>query len=206
MDGIRRGVHTYQRPSSVRRGPSDQRCGVLLAQACNTTFEPIVRNDMAALTFARLIWVLQNHIRAETIARANARLVKFQSRIPLASFGAAEKLPRQMDKRFVVPMKSLNAGYNGKYFNEQRGVTYYNFMNNQFAGISSVVIPGTLGESAYLLDGLMEHQVELQPQQLITDTAGDSDIMFDLFWLLGFQFSPRLADLGETRLWQFDSC
>ena len=104
----------------------------------------------------------------------------------------------------MVPVRSLNAGHNGKYFNEQRGVTYYEFMNNQFAGIQGIVIPGTLGESSYLLDGLMEHPQELQPQQLITDTAGYSDLMFGLFWLLGFQFSPRLADLGDTRLWRLD--
>jgi len=58
-------------------------CAVLLAQACNTTFEPVVQNDVPALTYARLVWVQQNHIRAETIARANARLVKAQSQIPL---------------------------------------------------------------------------------------------------------------------------
>jgi TnpA family transposase len=77
-------------------------------------------------------------------------------------------------------------------------------MNNQFAGIRGIVIPGTLGESPYLLDGLMEHPHELQPQQLITDTAGYSDLMFGRFWMLGFQFSPRLADLGDTRLWRLD--
>src|SRR5262249_16276561 len=66
------------------------------------------------------------------------------------------------------------------------------------------MIPGTLGESAYLLDGLMEQAIDPQPVQLITDTAGYSDIMFGLFWLLGFQFSPRLADLGDTRLWRLN--
>ena len=28
--------------------------------------------------------------------------------------------------------------------------------------------------------------------------------MFGLFWLLGFQFSPRLADIGGTRFWRLD--
>ncbi len=32
----------------------------------------------------------------------------------------------------------------------------------------------------------------------MTDTAGASDIIFGLFWLLGYQFSPRLADAGEA--------
>jgi len=66
------------------------------------------------------------------------------------------------------------------------------------------VIPGTLGESPYLLDGLLEHQTELRVQQIITDTAGYSDLIFGLFWLLGFKFSPRIADLGDARLWRLD--
>ena len=38
----------------------------------------------------------------------------------------------------------------------------------------------------------------------VTGTAGYSDIVFGLFWLLGFQFSPRLADIGESRFWRLD--
>jgi hypothetical protein len=38
----------------------------------------------------------------------------------------------------------------------------------------------------------------------MSDTAGYSDLVFGLFWLLGYQFSPRLADLGETRFWRLD--
>jgi TnpA family transposase len=28
--------------------------------------------------------------------------------------------------------------------------------------------------------------------------------LFGLFWLLGYQFSPRLADVGDARLWRLD--
>jgi len=42
------------------------------------------------------------------------------------------------------------------------------------------------------------------PKELMTDTAGYSDLVFGLFWLLGYQFSPRLADLGEYRFWRID--
>ena len=38
----------------------------------------------------------------------------------------------------------------------------------------------------------------------MSDTAGYSDLVFGLFWLLGYQFSPRLADLGESRFWRID--
>ena len=55
-----------------------------------------------------------------------------------------------------------------------------------------------------MLDGLLEQQTRLEPTELMTDTAGYSDIVFGLFWLLGFQFSPRLADIGESRFWRIN--
>jgi TnpA family transposase len=38
----------------------------------------------------------------------------------------------------------------------------------------------------------------------MTDTSGASDMVFGLFWLLGYQFSPRLADAGEAVFWRVD--
>ena len=49
-----------------------------------------------------------------------------------------------------------------------------------------------------------QHQTSLNLKELMTDTAGYSDVVFGLFWLLGFQFSPRLADLGDSRFWRID--
>jgi TnpA family transposase len=99
-------------------------------------------------------------------------------------------------------VRTLYAGYNSKYFHVERGVTYYNFTSNQFSGFHGIVIPGTLHDSPYVLDGLLEHQTELQPRQLMTDSAGYSDIIFGLFWLLGFQFSPRLAESRALSRWE----
>ncbi len=39
----------------------------------------------------------------------------------------------------------------------------------------------------------------------MSDAAGYSDVVFGLFWLLGYQFSPRLADLGNLRFWHMGS-
>ena len=86
-----------------------------------------------------------------------------------------------------------------------RGVTYYNFPSDQFTGFHGIVIPGTLRDSLYLLEGLLEQETSLNPVEIMTDTAGVSDIIFGLFWLLGYQFSPRLADVGEARFWRIDT-
>ncbi len=55
------------------------------------------------------------------------------------------------------------------------------------------------------MEGLLEQETALEPREVISDTAGYSDVIFGLFWLLGYQFSPRLADAGEARLYRMDT-
>ena len=77
-------------------------------------------------------------------------------------------------------------------------------MSNQFTAFHHIVIPGTLKEALFILDGLLDHQTTLQPTQVMTDTNSYTDLVFGLFWLLGFQFSPRLADIKYRRFWRMD--
>ena len=179
-------------------------CAVLLAEACNIGLEPVVRSTVSSLTRSRLSWVQQNYVRAETITRANARLVNYQTTIPLAQAWGGGEVAAADGIRFTVPVRTINARPNPKYFNTERGVTYYNFNSNQFTGFHGLIVPGTLRDSPYILNGLLQHETCLEPTQLMTDTAGYSDLVFGLFWLLGFRFSPRLADLGSARLWRID--
>ena len=179
-------------------------CAVLLAEACNIGLEPLVRPDVPALTRGRLSWVQQNYLRAETITKANARLVDYQAQIPLAQAWGGGEVASADGLRFVVPVRTLNAGPNPKYFNTGRGVTYYNFTSDQFTGFHAIVVPGTIRDSLFILEGLLEQQTGLRPHEVMSDTAGYSDLVFGLFWLLGYQFSPRLADFGESRFWRMD--
>jgi TnpA family transposase len=179
-------------------------CAVLLAEACNIGLEPVVHSASAALTRGRLTWVQQNYVRADTLTQANATLVDTQSTIALAQGWGGGEVASADGLRFVVPIRTINAGPNRKYFNADRGVTYDNFTSDQFTGFHAIVIPGTLRDSMYILDGLLEHQTQLRPIEVMADTAGVSDVVFGLFWLLGYQFSPRLADIGEARFWRLD--
>ena len=38
----------------------------------------------------------------------------------------------------------------------------------------------------------------------MTDTGAYTDVIFGLFWLLGYRFCPRIADIGGTRYWRID--
>ena len=100
-----------------------------------------------------------------------------------------------------MPVRTINAGPNPKHFGVGRGVTYYNFTSDQFTGFHAIVIPGTIRDSPYILSELLEHQTSLEPVEVVADTAACSDVVFGLFWLLGYQFSPRLADSGWVTRW-----
>ncbi len=179
-------------------------CAVLLAEACNIGFAPLLDEDVLALTEDRLSWVQQNYVRLDTLAAANASLVDYQATLPLAQAWGGGEVASVDGLRFVVPIRTLNAGPNPKYFGIGRGVTYLNMVSDQYSGLHGMVVQGTVRDSLYVLDGLLEQQTSLEPIELITDTAGYTDPVFGLYWLLGYQFSPLLADIGEARYWRLD--
>lgn len=179
-------------------------CAVLLAEACNIGLEPLVKHQIPALTRHRLSWAKQNYLRSETLVRANARLVDYQSILPLAKKWGGGEVASADGMRFVTPIRTINAGPNRKYFGSQRGITWYNFVSDQYSGFHGIVIPGTLRDSIFVLEGLLEQQTGLNPTEIMTDTTGTSNMVFGLFWLLGYQFSPRLADAGEAVFWRVD--
>ena len=179
-------------------------CAVLMAEACNIGLEPLIKHNIPALTRHRLSWMKQNYLRAETLVSANARLVDFQSTLELARRWGGGEVASVDGMRFVTPVKTVNSGPNRKYFGSGRGITWYNFVSDQYSGFHGIVVPGTLRDSIFVLEGLLEQQTGLNPVEIMTDTAGTSDIIFGLFWLLGYQFSPRLADAGEAVFWRVD--
>jgi len=62
-----------------------------------------------------------------------------------------------------------------------------------------------LRNSLNLLAIVLEQETELQPTEIMTDTAGYTDTIFGIFHLLGYQFSPRIADVGGARFWRVDA-
>ncbi|MDM5155016.1 transposase [Bacillus sp. DX1.1] len=179
-------------------------CAVLISRACNIGLEPVTQARIPALEYDRLTWVEQNYFRAETITQANNALVSYHSKMGLTQLLGRGEVSSADGLRFITPDKAVHSGPNPKYFGVGRGVTYYNYTSDQFTGLHGIVIPGTIRDSLRLLELVLEQSTELQPKEIMTDTAGYSDIIFGLFALLGYQFSPKIADIGSSRFWRID--
>ena len=159
---------------------------------------------MPALRRSRLSWVKQNFLRAETLTAANAALVSAQNAVPLARSWGGGEVASADGLRFVVPVRTIHSGPNPRYFGRERGVTWYNLASDQYTGLNAITVPGTLRDSLNLLAVVLEQETELQPTEIMSDTAGYTDTVFGVFHLLGYQFSPRIADIGGARFWRVD--
>src|SRR4051794_14419655 len=98
-------------------------CAVLVAEACNIGFEPLLQPEDPALGRARLSWVAQNFVRDETIAAANVRLAAAQNALPIARLWGNGEIASADGVRFVVPSRAIHAGPNPRYFGIGRGTT-----------------------------------------------------------------------------------
>ena len=177
---------------------------VLLAEACNIGFSPVSKNNVESLKYARLVYVDHQYLRIDTLTAANRKIIQAHKKLKLSHIWGNGEMASADGIRYVTPQKSLYSAANPKYFGKGRGITFYNFVSDHYIGFHGMVVSGTLRDSLYLLEGLLNQTSGLQPNQIMTDTAGYSDLIFGLFGLLNFQFSPRIANNHGTKLWRIE--
>ncbi|MGL4935593.1 MAG: transposase, partial [Cetobacterium sp.] len=78
--------------------------------------------------------------------------------------------------------------------------TIYRFTSDQFSSFYTKVINTNSRDATHVLDGLLNHETDLNILEHYTDTAGYTDQVFGLTHLLGFRFAPRIRDLSDVKL------
>jgi hypothetical protein len=103
----------------------------LTAHALNIGYTPVISPGVAALTRGRVSHVDQNYMRADTYAAANVPLIEAQADIALAQALGGGLVAGVDGIRFVVPVPSIYARPNPKYFGRRRGATWLNLLSDQ---------------------------------------------------------------------------
>src|SRR5260370_4150250 len=65
-------------------------------------------------------------------------------------------------------------------------------------------IPCRLREATFVLDGLLEHETELDPRTVYTHTHGYTEVVMATAALLGKSLAPRIAHMHEQTLYKLD--
>jgi len=104
-------------------------------------------------------------------------------------------------QRFGVQGSSLLSAFYPRYFGYyDRVVTVYTHVS-QFGVINTQVISCAEREALYVLNGLLEHDTDLEIEEHFTDTHGFTEQLFGLCHLLGFSFMPRIKNFKRQELY-----
>jgi TnpA family transposase len=103
-----------------------------------------------------------------------------------------------------VTVKARHSTALPRYYGYGRGLTHYTWTSDQHALYGGKPIPSTERDATYVLDEILDNETELPIDQHTTDTAGYSELIFSLFDLVGLQFSPRIRDMADQRLYRLD--
>ncbi|GAA0382808.1 Tn3 family transposase [Micromonospora fiedleri] len=177
---------------------------LLTAHALNVGLGPVIAGA-DALTRDRLAHVDQYYLRPNCYRGANAVFVDAQAELGLAQLFGGGLVAAVDGMRFVVPVRSVDARPNPKYFARKRGVTWLNMISDQAIGLTGRVLSGTPRDTLHFVDLVYDPHGGPRPEVLITDAGSYSDLIFGIVTLLGFDYRPVLADLPDTKLWRIDA-
>ena len=176
----------------------------LAAHAMNIDLVEVAKRGVPALDRRRLSHINQNYLGAEIYTAANPYLVDYQAGIAYAQALGGGMVAGIDGMRFVVPIASIYARPNRKYFGPARGVTWLNMISDQAVGLAGKVVSGAPRDSLHALDVAFSLDHGQRPDILISDSGAYSDMMFGLCQPLGIDYRPELADMPDQRAWRAD--
>ncbi|MCP2014015.1 TnpA family transposase [Deinococcus sp. HSC-46F16] len=196
--------------TDLRSGKTSERpdhlLTALLAEGLNLGLTKMAEaSSDPAITPRRLMYLSDWFLRPETYAAALAEVVNFQSKQPLAALWGDGSTSSSDGQRFPTGGRGKTYGHLNAKYGREPGVLFYTHLSDQYAPFHTKVITANIRDAVHVLDGLLYHQSALQIKEHYTDTAGYTEQVFGLCFLLGFRFAPRIRDLGDTRLYPPDS-
>lgn len=175
----------------------------LLAEALNLGLTRMAE-ACPGMTFARLTWVADWHMRDETYTKALAEIINYHHHHPYASTWGDGTTSSSDGQRFKVSgRRGPGATVNLRYGTEP-GVSFYTHLSDQYGPYRVKVISATARDAPHMVDGLLYHETDLAIREHYSDTWGFTDQIFGITRLLGFEFAPRIRDLGEKLIFHFD--
>ncbi|EEE35515.1 transposase [Rhodobacteraceae bacterium KLH11] len=176
---------------------------VILAEGLNLGLSKMA-GASSTHSFTQLARLSNWYVESDVINRALAAVIEAQARLPMAKcWGVGETA--SSDGQFFPTtrqgeaMNLINAKYGHK-----PGLKAYTHVADQYGPFATQVIPATVNEAPYILDGLLMNPTGKRIREQYADTGGFTDLVFAATSLLGYLFIPRIRDLPSKRLHVFD--
>jgi TnpA family transposase len=160
--------------------------------------------DDPKITYERLAWASDWHVRDDTYQAAIAELVNFHHRLPFAGNWGEGRTSSSDGQRYQAGgHKDFTSQVNSRYGREP-GMMFYTHISDQYAPFYTKVINTSVRDATHVLDGLLYHETDLAIEEHYVDTEGYTDQVFAMCHLLGYRFAPRIRDLKDRRIFTID--
>lgn len=100
----------------------------------------------------------------------------------------------------MFPRKTLKRTYSHRL--SDYALEFYSFIADNYAPFYSTPIECGERDAAYVLDGLLYHEADLDPEEHFVDTHGYTECNFTAFAMIGKRFCPRIKGLKKQRIYR----
>lgn len=146
----------------------------------------------------------QGCLREDSLNAANTILVNYHHHLPLSAVWGDGTVSSSDGQRFGLQASSLLGSLYPRYFGYyDQALTVYTHISDQHSVLHTQVIACSVREAIYVLDGLLNNDTILRPQEHFVDQHGFTDQLFGLCHLLGFTLMPRL-NVSKQTLYKLD--
>ncbi|CAN5134682.1 Tn3-like element TnAs1 family transposase [soil metagenome] len=177
----------------------------LLADGVNLGLAKMAEaTDDAKVTYERLAWASDWHVRDETYQRATSELVNHHHCLPFSGNWGKGTTSSSDGQRFQAGgHKDFTAQVNARYGREP-GMMFYTHISDQYSPFYTRVINTSVRDATHVLDGLLYHETDLDIDEHYVDTEGYTDQVFAMCHLLGFRFAPRIRGFKDRKLYTME--
>ncbi len=202
--GFSRLFTPIHKQKSTPKGFYKTMLAALLSQATNMGVITM-QNCSPGISVDQIRYILNTYIREETIKAANSEIVNSHSALPLSSVHGKGIASSSDGQRFGIIASSLLSSFYPRYYGYyEKAIGIYTHVSDQYSVFNTKIISCGPREALYVLDGLLENNTVLNIKSHMTDTAGYTEHIFALCFLLGYEFMPRIKDLKDQQLYRVD--
>ena len=176
---------------------------VLLAEGINLSL-----GKMADSTNTHDYWELMRlarwHVEGEAMDRALAMVIEAQAKLPIAAFWGPGTTASSDGQFFPTTRQGEAVNLVNARYGSKPGLKAYTHVSDRFGPFATQIIPATVNEAPYILDGLLMNETGRRIREQYADTGGFTDHVFAVTSILGYRFVPRIRDLLSKRIYLFN--
>jgi TnpA family transposase len=191
-------------PSRREARSADDVCQVvatIMAYGCNIGPETMARLTNG-VSYADIERITDWHLHSDTLRAALAEIVNAIVAVDTTRVWGDGSSTSSDGQRFLFPRRVLQRTYSHRL--GDFGLEFYTFISDNYAPFYSVPIECTERDAPHVLDGLLYHESDLDPQEHYTDTHGYIELNFAAFPMFGKRFCPRIRGLHRQWIYCLD--